>query len=138
MHKFRMRCQKLYLKRVELGTLPSRSKKRPDLVEKSSSLSNRGSRVSRSGLGGGHGVAGGSPASEQSAGGKKLGIEKGGAGSTADEVVRKQSEFYIEQRALADAAHYCGHAVSRVNVAARLRAVFFFQDDDGLLYGSRQ
>jgi hypothetical protein len=75
---------------------------------------------------------------EQAAGGEEFGVEEGGASGAADEIVREQGEFYIEERALADAADDGGHAVSGVNVASRLRAVVVIKDKHGLTDSRRQ
>src|ERR1700730_3049897 len=69
---------------------------------------------------------------EKTAGGQELGVEQSGAGGTADEVVGKQREFYVQQGAFADAADDRGHAVAGADVAARLRASFVVEDDDGI------
>lgn len=75
---------------------------------------------------------------EEAAGGEELGVEQSGAGGSADEIVGEQGEFDIEERAFADAADDGGHAVSGVNVAARLRAVVTFQDNDWMMDSGRQ
>lgn len=50
--------------------------------------------------------------------------------------MREQCEFNVEQRAFADAADYGGHAVAGIDVAARLGAIFFVENDDGIFHGS--
>src|SRR5713101_10021718 len=72
---------------------------------------------------------------EEAAGGKKLGVEKGCSSGAADEVVREEREFYVEQGTRADAADDCGHAVAGVDVAAGLRAIFLVENDDGMAHG---
>src|SRR5712691_4523568 len=58
---------------------------------------------------------------QEAAGGEKLGVEKGCASGAADEVVREEREFDVEQGTPADAADDHGHAVAEVDVVARLR-----------------
>ena len=48
---------------------------------------------------------------EEAAGGEEFGVHYGGAGGAANEVVGEQGEFYVEERAFADAADDGGHAV---------------------------
>src|ERR1700687_2280055 len=66
---------------------------------------------------------------QEAAGGEELGVEQGGAGSAADQVVREQCQLYVEERAFADAADHGGHAVAGIYIAARLRAIFFVEND---------
>ncbi len=75
---------------------------------------------------------------QEAAGGEEFGVEKGGTGGAADEVVGEESEFDIEERAFADAADYGGHAVAGVDVAARLRAVVAVDHVNGMTKGGRQ
>src|SRR5712692_11346473 len=75
---------------------------------------------------------------QEAAGGEELGVEKGGAGGTAHEVVREEREFYVEQGTHADAADDRGHAVAGVDVAAGLRAIFLVENDDGMAHGGRE
>ena len=69
---------------------------------------------------------------EEAAGGEELGVEQGGAGGAADEVMREQREFDVEERAFADAADDGGHTIARFDVAAGLRAIFLGEDHDGI------
>src|SRR5437016_6690459 len=80
----------------------------------------------------------GGAALEEAASGQQLGVEQGGARGAADEVVREQREFDVEQRAFADAADDGGHAVSGVNIATRLRPILFVEDDDGVSQSARK
>src|SRR6266403_1055891 len=75
---------------------------------------------------------------EEAAGGQEFGVEEGGTGGAADQIVREQGEFDVEQGAFADAADNSGHAVARVEIAAGLGAIFFVQDDDGIFKGGRE
>ena len=75
---------------------------------------------------------------EKAAGGEEFGVEKGGTGGAADEVVRKQREFDVEEGTFADTADYGGHTVSGVNVAAGLRAILLIEDDNRTPHGGRQ
>ena len=75
---------------------------------------------------------------EEAAGGEEFGVEQGGAGGAADEIVREQGQFYIEQGTFADAADYGGHAVAGIDVAARLRAIFFVEHDNGITQSGGQ
>src|ERR1700740_3091850 len=74
-------------------------------------------------------------AREEAAGGEELGVEKRGAGGSAQQVVREQGEFDVEERTFADSANGGGHAVAGVDITAGLRAVFFVEDDDGIFDG---
>ena len=80
----------------------------------------------------------GDAAGEEAASGEEFGVEQGGTGGAADEVVGEQSELDVEQRAFADAADDGGHAVSGVNVAAGLRAVLAIDDHHRMTDGGRQ
>ena len=80
-------------------------------------------------------LARGSAVLEEAAGGEEFGVEEGGAGGAADEVVRKKRQLDVEQGTFADAADYGSHAVASVDVAAGLRAIFFVEDDDGIFQG---
>src|SRR5262249_59480330 len=75
---------------------------------------------------------------EQAAGGEEFGVEQGGTGGTAQQVVREQRELYVEERTFANAAHGGGHAVASVDVAARLRAIFFVEDNDRIFQSGRK
>src|SRR6266850_2014182 len=81
------------------------------------------------------GFARGDAAIEEAAGGEELGVEEGGAGGAADEVVGEQGQLDVEKGTFADAADDGGHAVSGVEVAPGLRAVFFLEEDDGIPHG---
>ncbi len=72
---------------------------------------------------------------EEAAGGEEFGVEKGGAGGTANEVVGEQGEFYVEERAFTNAADDGGHAVASGDVATGLGAIFFVEDDNGIFQG---
>src|ERR1043166_4979231 len=69
---------------------------------------------------------------------EEFGVEQSGAGCSAQQVVREQGQLYVEQRAFANAADGGGHAIAGVDVAARLRTIFFIEDDDGVFQGGRQ
>src|SRR5260370_21164937 len=64
---------------------------------------------------------------EEAAGGEEFGVEKGGAGGTANEGVGEQGEFYVEERAFTNASDDGGHAVRRGGVPTGLGAVFFLE-----------
>jgi hypothetical protein len=49
--------------------------------------------------------------------------------------VGEQSQFYVEERALAYAAYYRGHTVAGVNVTTRLGAIVFVHYDYGIFDG---
>jgi len=83
------------------------------------------------------GVGGDSRAREEAADGQEFGIEKGGAGGSAQQIVREQRELDVEERAFADAAYGGGHAVAGVDVAARLRAIFFVENDNWIFQRGR-
>jgi hypothetical protein len=81
------------------------------------------------------GLARGDAVLEEAAGGEEFGVEKSGTSGATDEVVGEQREFHVEQRTFADAADDGGHAIAGVNVAARLRAILLFEDDDWVADG---
>ena len=75
---------------------------------------------------------------EEAAGGEKFGVEQGGTGGAADQVVRKKRQLNVEERAFADTADDRGHAVAGVDVAAWLRAAPLVEDHHGIPEGGRQ
>src|SRR5258708_19342287 len=75
---------------------------------------------------------------EEAAGGEEFGVEKGGAGGTANEVVGEQGEFYVEERAFTNAADDGGHAVASGDVATGLGAIFFVQNHNVIFPGAVQ
>src|SRR6266568_7494269 len=74
--------------------------------------------------------------SKEAAGGEELGVEKSAAGGATHEIVREQRELYVEQGTFADATDDGGHAVSGVDVAARLRAILLVEDNDRMAHGA--
>src|SRR5882724_13452664 len=80
------------------------------------------------------GLARGDTAGEEAAGGEEFGVEEGGAGGATDEVVGEQGQLDVEEGAFADATDDRGHAVSGVEVATGLGAIFFLEDDDGIAH----
>src|ERR1700704_1849700 len=64
------------------------------------------------------GVVRGDAAVQEAAGGEELGVEQGGAGGAADEVVGEQGQLDVKERTFADAADDGGHAAAGVDVAA--------------------
>src|SRR5215831_5875290 len=58
---------------------------------------------------------------EQAAHGQEFGVQEGGAGCAAHQIVRQQRELHIQQRAFTNAADDGGHAPAEVGVAAGLR-----------------
>lgn len=77
-------------------------------------------------------VARGDAVMQEAAGGEEFGVEKSSACGATHEIVREQGEFDVEERAFADASDDGGHAVTGVNIAARLRAVFAIEYYDGM------
>jgi hypothetical protein len=75
---------------------------------------------------------------EEAAGGEKLGVKESAAGSATHEIVREQCELDVKERTFADATDDGGHAVAGIHVTARLRAIWFVEDDDGMAHGRRQ
>src|SRR6266571_5123362 len=73
---------------------------------------------------------------EEAAGGEELGVEKSAAGGATHEIVREQRELYVEQGTFADATDDGGHAISGVDVAARLRAILLVEDNDRMTHGA--
>src|SRR5580658_9452514 len=65
--------------------------------------------------------------------GEQLCIQNGGAGGSANGVVREHGELPVEHRAGAQAAHGNGHAVAAVAVEARLGTVGLRSPFDGLI-----
>src|SRR5260370_16980638 len=61
---------------------------------------------------------------EEAAGGEGVGVEKGGAGGTANGVVGGQGEVYVEGRAFTNAAADCGHRLPSRHLPPRLGATF--------------
>src|SRR5262249_57448311 len=54
---------------------------------------------------------------EEAAGAEEFGVEKSGAGGSAQQVVREQRELDVEYRAVANPADGGGHAVARIDGA---------------------
>ena len=52
--------------------------------------------------------------------------------------MREQSEFYVEQGTLADAADDGDHAVAGFYIEARLRAIFLVENHHRISYGGGQ
>ena len=75
---------------------------------------------------------------EEAADGEEFGIEDGGTGGSADEIVREKRQLDVEERTFADAANDGGHAVTGAGVVARLRAIFLVHDDDRIADGGRE
>jgi hypothetical protein len=84
------------------------------------------------------GLVRGDAAVQEAAGGEELGVEQGGAGGAADEVVGEQGQLDVKERTFADAADDGGHAAAGVDVAAGLGAILFVKKDDGILDGGRE
>ena len=72
---------------------------------------------------------------EEATSGEELGVEQRCSRGAAHEVVRKQGQFDVEQRALADAAHDGGHAIAAGHVYARLWPIGLFQNNNRILEG---
>src|SRR5262249_3495817 len=75
-------------------------------------------------------------ARKEAAGGEEFGVEQGRSCGSAQQVVRGQCEVGVEERAVADQADGGGHTVASVDVTTWLRAVFFVEDDYGILKSS--
>src|SRR5256885_13542157 len=81
---------------------------------------------------------GGVAVMEEAANGEEFGVEDGGTGGSADEIVREQRELDVEERTFADAAYDGRHAVTGAGVVARLRAIFLVHDDGRISDGGRE
>jgi hypothetical protein len=75
---------------------------------------------------------------QEAAGGEEFGVEQGGAGGSAQQVVREQSQLDVEKRAFADAAYGGSHTVAGVDIAPRLRTIFFIENDNGVFQSRRK
>src|SRR2546421_11385020 len=75
---------------------------------------------------------------EEAADGEEFGVEDGGTGGSAHEIVREERELDVEKRTFADAAYDGGHAVTGIGVMARLRAIFLVHNDDRIADGGRE
>jgi hypothetical protein len=96
----------------------------------------QGQRCSSAGDALGHGFSFGDRAAlDEAAGGEEFGVEQRSTGGTANQIVREQRQLHVEQRTLADTADDRGHAVAGVDVAARLRAIFFIEHHHGMTHG---
>jgi len=76
----------------------------------------------------------GGAAIEEAAGGEEFGVEQGGTGSAADQVVREQISL-TSKSGIRGRADDGGHAVAGIGVAAGLRAIFVVEDDDRIFQG---
>ena len=97
------------------------------------------SRLARDLLGYGRCFAGDADtAIKEAAGGEQFGVQQRGTGGAAHQIVREQREFHVQDGALANAADDGGHAVAGVDVAPRLRTIFFVEHDDRIANGGGQ
>jgi len=84
------------------------------------------------------GLTGGDARSQEAAGGEEFGVEEGGTGGTADEVVGEQGELDVEEGAFADAADDGSHTLTGVDIAAGLGAIIALENENGLADGGGQ